>query len=98
MLRPGCRAGAHVDVGIAGQTPAIPRALNLQGGVGAGTSLGVESAREMPALSRDPDIEMCARTASGAEHELLHGPPGVVFLRKRMQIRSHVVDRSRGLE
>jgi hypothetical protein len=31
----------------------------------------------MPVLPRDPDIHMCARTARGAEHELLHGPPGV---------------------
>ena len=51
----------------------------------------------MPVLPRDPDIDMCARTARGAEHELLHGPPGVVFQREQMQVRSRVVDRSRGL-
>jgi len=33
----------------------------------------------MRVFPRDPDIDMCARTARGAEHELLHGPPGVVF-------------------
>ena len=49
----------------------------------------------MPVLPRDPDIDMCARTARGAEHELLHGPPGVVF--QRDQIRSRVVDCRREL-
>jgi len=44
-------------------------------------------------LPRDPDIEMCARTARGAEHGLLHGPPSVVLQRK--QIRSRVVGRRR---
>ena len=39
----------------------------------------------MPVLPRDPDIDMCARTARGAEHEL-HGPPGVVVQRMQMHI------------
>ena len=51
----------------------------------------------MPVLPRDPDIDMCARTARGAEHELLHGPPGVVVQRKQMQTRSRAVDRYREL-
>ena len=50
----------------------------------------------MPVLPRDPNADMCARTACGAEHELLHGPPGVVIARKRN--RSHAVDRYRELE
>lgn len=40
----------------------------------------------MPVLPRDPDIDMCARTARGVEQELLHGPPGVVA-RKRSRAR-----------
>jgi hypothetical protein len=46
-------------------------------------------------LPRDPEIDMCVRTAHGAEQELLHGPLGVLFQRKR--IRSRVVDRRREL-
>src|ERR1700722_15660578 len=43
----------------------------------------------MTVLLRDPDIDMCARTARGAEHELLHGPPSVVF--QRSECKSDLV-------
>lgn len=49
----------------------------------------------MPVLPRDPDTDMCARMARGAEHELLHGPPGVFVACKRS--RSQAVDRYRNL-
>jgi hypothetical protein len=62
---------------------------------GADISLEIASAREMPVLPRYPDADMCARTARGAEHELLHGPPGVFIARRRS--RSQAVDRYRKL-
>ena len=49
----------------------------------------------MPVLPRDPDIDMCARKARGLSTNYCMDHEGVVFLRKRTQIRSHVVDRRR---
>jgi hypothetical protein len=49
----------------------------------------------MPVLPRDPDIDMCARTACGVEHELLHGPPGVVFQRNQTVLVSSTVAANR---
>lgn len=40
--------------------------------------LGGDERARVDVWPRDPDADMCARTARGAEHERLHGPPGSV--------------------
>jgi hypothetical protein len=81
--------------------PVAERPLVDRGGCGAHDffrrrhRFGSRACAGMTVLLRSPDMDVCARSTRGAEHELLHGARGVVV--QREQIRSLIVDRRRQL-